>query len=625
MLDNMWMGDCRQREVLERAQVQRYRAVLLVTSNERVNIDAAFAIRLLNPNARLVVRSAKQTLNELLEERLGNFVAFEATQLPTTAFAIAALGDENQGFIEIDDSLLRVVKRKIAPSNKWWDRRVLHELNTNARRVLSHNRANEPPDQGFYDWHPDDRLRVGDTITCLEVDDRLSFGDRYARQATATPQADPNHKSWWHALLSPASWRTKMRDIWLASAEQPSKRVALVVGLTVLFLLLLGMALLMGTGRLSNPLEAFYASLMLLLGSYDALLDLRAPGPTPLWLQLMHLSYTLAGTASIAVLYALLTEYLLATKFQLPKKRPPIPRQNHIVVVGLGRVGRGVAQFLQKLNQPLVGICQDPLESTVLPELPLMVGDLATGLKRVNIESARGVVICTPDEIANLELGMTAHTASPRSNLVIRTFDPTFSDNVDRLLPYAHVYCAYALAAEVYVAAAFGENVLTLLRLDNRTIIVTDYTVEVGDTLEGLLLSEVAYGYGVVPVSHRRKEDETPTLLPSDDRLLAEGDRLLVLASSDSLQRIERGDRLPPNYAVRVDHCNSPSAQFDATRAIVRITNMDGAIVNDTMQNLPAIIPKRLYRHQAIRLVRALSKTMTTARVLEAKNSSPNR
>jgi hypothetical protein len=39
----------------------------------------------------LIVRSAKQNLSELLAQGLGNFIAFEATQLPAPAFAIAAL------------------------------------------------------------------------------------------------------------------------------------------------------------------------------------------------------------------------------------------------------------------------------------------------------------------------------------------------------------------------------------------------------------------------------------------------------------------------------------------------------------------------------------------------------
>lgn len=47
LMEDLVLGDCRQPEVLEQAKIQQYRAVLLVTSDERVIIDAAFAVRVL--------------------------------------------------------------------------------------------------------------------------------------------------------------------------------------------------------------------------------------------------------------------------------------------------------------------------------------------------------------------------------------------------------------------------------------------------------------------------------------------------------------------------------------------------------------------------------------------------
>lgn len=98
-------------------------------------------------------------------------------------------------------------------------------------------------------------------------------------------------------------------------------------------------------------LKTFYVTGVMLLGSYEIVFGALSPSDTtPLWNAYELLSYTLAGTASIAVLYALLTESLLAAKFQLPNKRLPIPQQDHIVLIGLDRVGRQVATFLQQLN-----------------------------------------------------------------------------------------------------------------------------------------------------------------------------------------------------------------------------------------------------------------------------------
>jgi voltage-gated potassium channel Kch len=93
-LDAVAVGDCRHPAVLERMEISAYRAVLFVTSDDRVNIEAAFEARRLNPAARLVVRSGKENLNLLLGAELGNFIAFEPKALSVPAFVQSALGDQ---------------------------------------------------------------------------------------------------------------------------------------------------------------------------------------------------------------------------------------------------------------------------------------------------------------------------------------------------------------------------------------------------------------------------------------------------------------------------------------------------------------------------------------------------
>ena len=57
LLEELFIGDCRQVSILAQAQIHQCRTVLLVTGDERVNIEAAFSARLLNPQVRLIVRS----------------------------------------------------------------------------------------------------------------------------------------------------------------------------------------------------------------------------------------------------------------------------------------------------------------------------------------------------------------------------------------------------------------------------------------------------------------------------------------------------------------------------------------------------------------------------------------
>lgn len=413
-----------------------------------------------------------------------------------------------------------------------------------------------------------------------------------------------------------------MASLWSSNAQQQTKRVALIVGVMMLFLLLLGTLILTATQPHVNFLRAFYAAAVMLLGSNDAVFAALDPSDeTPPWMRLMNLIYMLAGTASIAVLYALLTETLLSAKFQLPKKRPAIPEQNHVVLIGLGRIGRRVATFLQQIKQPLVGINNTPLEPTVLPLMPLMIGDLAISLSKVNLETAKSVVVATDDEMVNLEVGLMAHRINPNCAVVIRTFDPRFSASVDRLLPYAKVLCAYDLAAEAYVAAAFGENILSLMRINQQTVLVTEYTINENDTLHGRLLSEIAYGYGVVPILHQRYAQDA-RLMPLEDTKPEVDDRLILMATIDSLQRIERGELLPRTWTVHIERALSKDAVFDSANAIARISDCGIQLAREVMNQLPAVLPVPLYQHQALRLVRELKKCQAIAQAFQNKNEA---
>lgn len=420
LVEPLMFGDCRQPDVLQKIGVETCRAVLLVTSDERVNIEAAFAIRLLNPTTQLVVRSAKENLNALVGDRLGNFVAFEATQLPAPAFAIAALSSEIRGFITLDNALLRVVKDSITRDHCWCDRRALHTLNTQTRRILSYISYGTPLPTKFYQWHPDTIVQAGAQIAYIEISDALAL-----QPVPAIAPSLPHTRNLWQQVqqnLMPSTWKKRWSTLWRSTIQQQTRRVAIFVGSGILTLLVLGTLIL----KLSQPnislLQAFYLAAVMLLGAYDAVYGILNPQDTiPLWMRFMNLTYMLAGTASIAVLYALLTETLLAAKFQLPRKRPPMPTEGHVVLVGLGRVGRRVASFLQHIKQPIGSVSNTALEPTVLPQLPVVVGDLATRRNQVNLATAKSVVLATDDEMLNLELGLMAHSLNPRCRLVIRT------------------------------------------------------------------------------------------------------------------------------------------------------------------------------------------------------------
>ncbi|MBG1266907.1 potassium channel family protein [Nostoc sp. WHI] len=609
LVDKLVIGDCRQPKVLEQAGIHFCQAILIVTSDERVNIAAAFAARSLNPNVRLVIRSAQENLNELLSKKLRNFVAFEATQLSARSFAIAALSSETRGFFTLENHLVRVVRIPIDVSHPWSHYHRLHDINNSHRRVLFHAKAGKPLSKIFYQWEPDAQVFPGDTIAYIEVKQNLIPPS--ARSAKSV-------KQFWQAIvttLTVQNLRNKLTQFWKENSQ--TQRVAIVCSIFMVGLFLCGTLLY----KLQYPKitlqDAINVSLVLSLGGYDNLFgEIQLPFAVPWWLHLFSISLTVAGTIFVGILYAIMTERILAARFQFSKGRLPVPKADHIVIIGLGRVGRRVAQLLQELKQPLVGVHATDLEPGVLPQMPLIVGNITNALNKVNITTAKSVIVVTDDEVANLEIALRTHAANPTASLAIRTFDPRFGENVAQLLPYARVMDVYALAAEAFVAAAFGENILNLFRLNNQTILVTEYQIEADDTLNGRLLADIAYGYGLLPILHAKATDQTAKFMPSDDIKLRVGDRLVVLGTIEGLQRVERGSIPVGQWLVRVEKAVSSEAAFEGANVILRVCGCDMQLARTLMKQLPETLQYPLYKHQAQRLVSELSKSQVLAHIV---------
>ena len=616
LITELIVGDCCQNSVLARAKIERCRAALIVTGNERVNVETALAVRLLNPYTRLIVRSAQSNLNQLLERQLGNFLAFEPTELPTAALVLAALGSETVGLLNLDGQQLRVVKLPIKSEHPWCNARRLHELNSHKRRLLGHVRPGVDFLRSFHQWQPDESVLPGDTLICLEVVEPLLS---LSKQQLRTAWRRPRQSSWFGKLPRLIDNLPKyLNRFKQSSLRQQVRRVALICGAIVLVLLLTGTALFRWSHPGTTWLSAFYVTAILLLGGYADLFGSFGPiADLPRWLQLFSLGLTLAGTAFVGVLYALLTEALLSSKFEFTKQRPPVPTQDHVVIIGLERVGQRVAARLHQLKQPIVGITFNAdFDRTILPQIPLIMGNLSEALHRANLATAKSILVLTDDEILNLEVALMTRRENPHSQIVISTTGQHLSEHLTQILPEAQVLCTYAVAAEAFVGAAFGENILHLFRLNERTILVTEYQIEAEDTLHGLLLAEVAYGYEVVPVLHQRPP-HTSTLMPSDELRLAVGDRLVVLATIEGLQRIEQGR---PNlelkrWQVRLEKLLTPDAAFEGANLLVRIAGCSLAVARELVNNLPQTLPTPLYQHQAQCLVRELKKALVQARL----------
>ncbi|GAB4233337.1 MAG: potassium channel protein [Stanieria sp.] len=610
LINNLIIGDCRQNNILEQAQVKQCRAALIVTSNEQVNIETALAIRQLNPHTRLVVRSSQTNLNYLLSQQLGNFIAFEPTELPASAFTLAALGSNILGFVDLDGHRIRVCQRQITESDRWCYQRHLYELNSHQRKVIHYRPNSLLTQSSSLHWLPDAMVDYGDTLIYLEVIEK--FSPHFLGKVPKKKQFPGNFQ-----LFHPQQLFQQIISFVLSLSI---RKVAFAYSAVVFLLLLIGTIVFHWYYPKINFGSAFFATATLLLGGYGDLFgEITDDTEIPWSIKLFSLGLTIAGTVFVGVLYAVLTEALLSSRFEFAKPRFPLPQNNHVVMIGLGRVGQQVINLLQQFQQTVIGITfKPPIQSQY--SIPILYGNIQETLSQANLTQAKSVVIVTDDEVLNLEVALMVRTINPLLHLVIRTSGNRSGQHLTKLLPNIQAIGVNRVAAEVFAGAAFGENILSVFRLNQQTILVTEYQIETGDTLNGLLLGDVTYGYDIIPIFYQRSAHSS-MFLPSDELKLAIGDRLIILATIEGLRRIEQGqiDLTNKCWQVKIIQALTSDAIFEGANLISRITGCSLTLARQTMKNLPQILPLFLYQPQAQKLVKELQKTLVKATIIMSK------
>ena len=541
--DRVVTGDCARTEVLKAAGVATCRAILLLTDDPRSNVAAAFAARRLNPRVRIVIRSAQENLNSLLAEQLGDLIAFEPGLFSTRAFAVAALADETRARFNLTSARANLKERTSVVAHRveagdWCDGHTPPELHSLHLRVIGHHSGAHTLVDGFTMRSACETIRPGDEITFVLNGDMLA-------PAKAAEQPASRRK--------PRPWATRLR------APKNPATVATLASLVAVVALTLGAVLLY---RHENPdltwFDAINVAVVLGVGGFDNVFGaLKAPFPISPMLYAYSVLMKIGSAVLLGIVFANFTEKLLGARFAIAARRPEPPAQAHSIVVGLGPLGQSVARQLKQWGRAVAGVADAPPAEDFLRDTPIESGAIREALARANVATARSVVVAGDDQIANLEVMLLARSLNPRCALVFRVADSELAANISALIPDCVGINDAEVAAQAIAGAAFGESILSAFRLGERSILVTQYLIETGDTLIDRQLAHVAYGYGVVPVLHER--GAASALNPSDDIRLESGDVLVVLATLDALGRIERGEwRRRPGSIWRCKPASSP-------------------------------------------------------------------
>jgi Trk K+ transport system NAD-binding subunit len=596
-------GDCRDVDVLRQAGARSCRAVVLVTGDSRANVEGALAARHLNPSVRIVARTGEHNISELLSSLLGNFVGYEPNQLAAGALALAALRAETVGYFRLEGRLLRVIRHRVRAKDGFMGRRI-REVSSHRLVVLEHLAPGSndaivlDPDERstriLHNYDPEGEVRAGDTITFLAIEGAELDEDNDEENVHVHPTSPQASRA--------RRWRRPFRA-WGRTT------VVAVGGLAVVVVAVSLAAIFFPASdhSLSKADGIFTALVLMTGGTYADLFP--AFHQLSNALRLFSVTLSVIGTLAVGLVYAWLTDRLMTFRLRLSARRPEVPHADHVLIVGLGGIGRQAAALFQTLRRPAAGIESGTIEEHALPGLAVIAGSGTDGtaLSAAGIERARGLLATTGSDWQNLETALVARTLNPDCSLVIRTSDRRFSNNVAGILPRLSVVCVPVVAAKAFAAAALGQNVLNLFQLDRRTIFVVEHDVRKGDGFDGKLLNDIAEGYSVMPVLHQPK-GETPRFWSIVDRaaFAREGDRIILLGPSTSLQMIERGEMGERTSRVRLCSLRSFADRISAAAILSQQLACTLEQAQSFLGDVPITLPDAFYPLRARRLEAAL-------------------
>jgi voltage-gated potassium channel len=213
---------------------------------------------------------------------------------------------------------------------------------------------------------------------------------------------------------------------------------------------------------------------------------------------------------------------------------------DHVILVGLGRVGYRTYLTLNRLGIPVVVIDFDE-KTEFLSEArrngaPIIIGDARREslLDEAGIARARAVVLATNNDLVNLEVALDSRQKRPDIRVVMRMFDQTMADKVHAGFDIRAVLSTAALAAPTFAAAAVVGNVLSTTVLDDQLLVTVRTQLRLDDPFCGRSVADIMTQHRLCVLGHRGKTGPM-SLFPPVNLILEPDDELVVQGLYDEL------------------------------------------------------------------------------------------
>ncbi|MBP5973178.1 NAD-binding protein [Brasilonema sp. CT11] len=430
------VGDLQAASTLTAAGIQQAHTLVIAGPDDEVNLSVMMQARMLNPQIRIINRFFNTNLGDRLDKAVPNHLSLSVAGLAAPVFTFAALGNQVIGQIKLFKQTWPIYEEYIDKNHPWLGRKLSDLWNDRSRMMIYYM-----PVKGEMDL-------VAAVLSGqeLKVGDRLIVGTQPCIRST--------HKSPFTKLLKV-----------LTNLRQFKKHGESVVVMTIVLLITIVIATLTYTSTNTNIsiVDALYFAVGMITGAggNDKVVE-NAPDSIKLFTVLMML----IGAAVIGLLYALLNDFVLGSRFKQFWDAARVPRRNHYIVCGLSGIGIKVVEQLSKSGHEVVVIERDSNNKYVNTArgagIPVVYADasFSATLKVANLDSAAAVLAVTGNDATNLEVALKAKNLTPQVPVIVHYAEPDFAHMAQEVFDFEAVLSPAELAAPAFAAAALGGKIL---------------------------------------------------------------------------------------------------------------------------------------------------------------------
>ncbi len=420
-------GDARSDQVLLQAGLLDVKALIACVDSDVTNIEIALDARRLAPDLRIVARLFDQTLARRLESTVGISRALGMSVLAAPAFAAAALGEHVFGsFTHGGETYLAT---KLSAS----------DVKDSAKAILCVKSEGDSEVEAllrFVDYSP--RLRP----------DQPKLGPKLAAQVRAT------------LAMAKHTWRNVPKILRVLTL------LIIVFSTASVFVFRIGLHI--------STLDALYFVITTVTTTGYG--DITPKDGLP-WLKIYGCLLMLFGSASVATLYSLLTDFVVSARFNELLGKRVISLRGHVVVVGLGDVGVRTAQSLVEMGSEVAVIDLDSdvgFRRMLHRSVAFSAGDGRDieALERAGVQNARAVISVTGNDAVNLSVGLASRSLNSSARVIVQIFDGNFARKVDEVMDVNAALSASQIAAPGFVGAALFPEALFCYIHGNRFCVV---------------------------------------------------------------------------------------------------------------------------------------------------------